>query len=120
MDNIESLIWDTITRSAKTRFNFSDFEKKLNAPKENLVDCLLFTIIDEFSKGESKKNIVTKVLQKTLQKKVHWEEFDIIRFIDDSEQNFKAEIYAANVVHDMQKQNKDLKDILYTVNQMIK
>lgn len=119
MDNMESLIWETITRSAKTRFDFSSFEKKLNTGNEQEIDCLLFTIIDAFAKGKAKKDIETKVLQKALQKKIQWEEFDIIRFVDDAERKFKTEIYTAGVVQGMLKEHKDLKEILTTVNQML-
>jgi hypothetical protein len=119
MDNLESLIWETITRSAKTRFDFNAFEKQLNSPKENTIDCFLYTIISSFANEEPKKEIVTKVLKKTLQKQVKWEAFDIIRFVDKAEQLFKAEIYTAGVVQLMNKDHKDVKEVLTTVERML-
>lgn len=119
MDNLESIIWDTITRSAKTRFNYSIFEKQFKAPNENVIDEILFTIINEFAKGEPKTNVVTKVLQRAMLKGLNWEEFDIIRFVNEKEQEFKIEIFTAHVVHDMLREHNDPKDVLVTVNKML-
>lgn len=119
MDNIESLIWDTITRSAKTKFDYKNFEKQLKDANENIIDGLLFLIIDGFAKGEAKTEIITRVLQRAMLKKLNWKEFDIIRFIDDKEQLFKVEIYAANVVQGMLKEHKEPATILTTVNKML-
>jgi len=119
MDNIESLIWDTITQSAKTKFDYLNFEKKLSSANENTIDGLLFLIINGFAKGESKSEIITHVLQRAMLKKLNWEEFDIIRFVDDKEQLFKVEIYAAHVVHGMLKENNEPATILSTVNKML-
>lgn len=119
MDNIESLIWDTITRSAKTKFDYNNFEEKLSGANENTIDGLLFIIIDGFAKGEAKTDIITRVLQRVMLKKLNWKEFDIIRFIEDKEQLFKVEIYAANVVQGMLKEHKEPAAILSTVNKML-
>ncbi|MBI9066100.1 MAG: hypothetical protein JEZ09_02330 [Salinivirgaceae bacterium] len=119
MDNIENIIWDTITKSAKKRFDYSAFEKQLDSPDEIIIDGIVFIIIDEFAKGESKKHVVTKVLQRALLKGLKWNEFDIIRFVNNTEHQFKVEIYTANVVYQMLKDHKDIKEVLTTVNKML-
>ncbi len=119
MDNIECVIWDTITESAKTRFNYTALSKKLNAKKESIIESIILIIVTDFASGTAKKQIVTKLIQKALQNNLIWEEFEIIHFVDDAEKLFDIEIHTANVVNEMIKEHKDLNEVLSTVNNMV-
>ena len=64
MDNIESIIWDTITKSAKTKFDNDQFEDHFIGTKKEYADSVLFYIINGFGTGLSKSDLLDKVLDK--------------------------------------------------------
>jgi hypothetical protein len=88
MKSIEDKIWDTITNSAKGKFDYDSF-------RENFLidpDMVIFMIILGFASGKSKEMIKMELFNQMLMTGFKWKVEDIADFINDKEELFKLEI----------------------------
>ncbi|MDA3892940.1 MAG: hypothetical protein PF517_14865 [Salinivirgaceae bacterium] len=119
MDNIESVIWDTITKSAKTKFDTEQFEEHFLGTKKEFADSILFYIINGFASEMDNGLLANKVLERMIRYGCNCSKNDVDNFLADKHILFKEEIYTAHVVVEMFKERKEPAAVLNTVNKML-
>ena len=91
MKSIEDKIWDSITDSAKGKFDYSTFKE--NFPFDP--DRIIFKIIMGFAMNKKKEILTLELFNEILMTGFKWDEKEIAKFIEDKEKLFKQEIYAS-------------------------
>ena len=64
------LIYDNITNSAKTKFDYKSFAKGFDEIDEKIADNILFKVLVEFASDEEKENIAYKLFNEILLNKI--------------------------------------------------
>lgn len=111
----EELIWDTITDSAKKRFDYDAFENKFG----DHADYILFMTIVGYSIDESKEVITGNILSQVLMSGYKTNRDEIYDFIRDKEEKLKFEIFAANLAGRMLENGDDPIDVLQSINKIL-
>src|SRR5579863_398094 len=99
MKSLQDKIWDTITDSAKRKFDYPSFEETF--PTAQIADNVLFKIISGLSAGWSKNKIASSLLTDFLVIGYKTDAAEWVKFIDDNESSFKLEILASQMARDM-------------------
>lgn len=90
-DNLEEPIYDLITMSAKSRFDYASFSANVG---DESADNLLFQIIVSLAIGESKKLTVVKLQAQIMLMGFMMEKDSFINFIEEREKDLALEILA--------------------------
>ncbi|WP_445956550.1 hypothetical protein [Yeosuana sp.] len=116
---MEDLIWDTITNSAKTKFDYVTFSKDFNEIDDEIADNILFKLIIELASGETKETISNKIYMDVLMLGFKWDKAEIDEFIKDKDLALKLEIYVAGLANDMLQQGNSTKSVLNSINTLL-
>ena len=95
MKNTEELIWNRITNSAKTRFDYTSFADKFNEIDENIAENILFKIIVGFAVKKTKTELSHELFNDVLLIGYKWDLKEIHDFINDIEELLKLEFYVS-------------------------
>lgn len=94
----EDIVWNEITNSAKTRFNYPEFEKEFSTFNDDRVaDDILFRIIVGHVAGDSNEVIAAKVNQELMMIGFAFDEAFLTRFISERRCDLFREIKAAEI-----------------------
>jgi hypothetical protein len=96
---MENKIWDTITDSAKKRFDYSSFEE--GTPSAEMADIIVFKIIIGFASKKSKDEIALGLLNDILIVGYKAELGQLNQFIENKEVLFQREILASQIAREM-------------------
>lgn len=107
MENTEDFVWNRITNSAKTRFDYASFEKDCNEVNKNIAENILFAIIVGFASKETNEAISMKVYNQMLMTGFQWELNDIQNFIEGKDKLFKLEIYLTQLAASLMEEDND-------------
>jgi hypothetical protein len=116
---MEDEIWNTITASAKRRFDFAAFEKDFIEIDENLADNILFKVLVEHASGETINIISEKLFNEILLTGFIWRKKEIVEFLKNKEDLLKIEIYATKLAREMLNSGANLISVLNTINQIL-
>lgn len=115
MKQIEEKIWNTITDSAKRKFDYSSFKKDFPFDPDNVI----FKVIVGLVNKKEKEELIAELHIEMLMTGFIWKKNDIEKFIDGKESLFKTEIFATQLAFDMlQKGNAPL-IVLNSISQIL-
>lgn len=136
--NYEDLIWNLITESAKSKFDYAKFENhfgeiydndEIDKDKKdldevdldldsigNIAENILFIIIASLASGQDKSIISGKIFNEIILTGFVWEIEKIENFIEDKEELFHSEIYCFNLAMSMLDNGEDIDSILAAMN----
>ena len=112
----EDIIWDAITNSAKTKFDYASFEA--NFPFSP--DMLLFSIIVGLATGRNKEEMSFELYNQVLAVGFSIDQTEILDFINRHESTFGMEVLAARIAGDMLSQGTDPMAVYISISQLIK
>jgi hypothetical protein len=119
MKNTEELIWDRITNSAKTRFDYTTFAKEFNEIDENIAENILFKTIVGFASKKTKSELSFELFNEILLIGYKCDIKEIRVFIDDKEELLKLEIYVSQLAGSMLQNGQDPLSVLQFANQLL-
>lgn len=119
MDNVESVIWDTITKSARIKFDSDYFENYFLGSNKHHSDSILYILINGYAAGESEAEITTKIMNKLNKVGSNFDPRALLVFLSNKEKLLREEIYAAAIVSNMYKEHNEPVTILNTINRML-
>jgi hypothetical protein len=99
MKSFEDKIWDTITNSAKKRFDYSSFENDF--PTGDIADSVLFKVIAGLAAKWPKDKIAVSLFNDFLILGLKTDKGEWAKFIDKNEGSFKLEILASQIAREM-------------------
>jgi hypothetical protein len=92
----EDIVWNTITDSAKTRFDFSSFKASIsNFDEGTMAENILFMTIIGHAQNQSIDEIVSRIHSELLLLGLRAENDEISRFVADRLEDLQLEIKAA-------------------------
>lgn len=98
MQEPEDIVWNAITNSAKTRFDYTAFEKMCrDVGDPNVIENFLFMIIAGFADGLSKDEIASEIKRELLMIGFGFQGASLEQFLEDKESLFKNEILATEM-----------------------
>ena len=115
MISAEEKIWNTITDSAKTKFDYAALEESIS----DAADGFLFQIIMGLAFGEDKETTVTKVHNQLLMLGLIVQEKEVLDFMDEHAPLFGAEILASKIAGDMLNKGSDPMMVYGAVRQLL-
>jgi hypothetical protein len=113
-------IWDTITDSAKEKFDYPAFEKMFADNDIILAENILFKVITDYASKKTKSKICNEIFTELLTAGIQWEIEEINKFIDDKEELLKLEINLTLFASAMLQEENDLDLIMNNIDQFIK
>lgn len=119
MTSSSDIVWDTITNSAKTKFDYTSFEEQFDDEEENLADNILFKTIIGFVNKKTNEVIALELYNDMMMIGFIWELEDIQEFIKDKEILLKSEIYACQIANSLLEDGKDPLMVLNAINQLL-
>lgn len=121
MKDTEDIIWDTITNSAKQRFDYKSFEEGI--PKmgdRNVAENILFMIIAGLASGETKEGLAARLNTHMNMLGYIFEEHYLEKLLERKEEELKTEIIVTQFALAMLEQGTHPVAILNGVHQMLK
>ena len=115
MKNIEDKIWDSITNSAKSKFDFASFKK--NMPQ--FADNALFKIIVDFAMNKPINAIAGELHNQVLMTGFVWKMDDINDFLEGKKEILKHEIYIAQLAADMLQNGNSPQGVFTTITGLL-
>lgn len=117
----EDMIWNRITQSAISKFDYDDFRKNLESATddENVAENIIFLSIIEFASGKDEKAIAETLYNQIVLSGFVWEFDKIEAFLDSKKQLFDIEIYATTLAYTLLEETKDPAIVLTAVNQLL-
>lgn len=119
MINSSELVWDAITRSAKGKFDFAEFEESFLEIDDRIPDDILFQIIIGFASGKDKKQISAEVWNELLILGLACPREQIDQFVEDKNELLKVEIYTANLASRMLNNGDDPSIVLMSISPLL-
>ena len=113
------LVWNTITNSAKRRFDYKDFSEGFNDSNENVADNLLFKIIVGFVENKSSKIISLELFSSLMIHGLIWELKEIESFVEGKEKVFKIEIFATKIAIDLLQDGNNPESVVMAIGQLL-
>jgi hypothetical protein len=96
MENSQDIVWDTITDSAKTKFDYPAFERIFSdAGNSHLPENILFLTIAGHAAQHSTEEIVTDINRELALLGIGLSDADLRRFVTEKDADLKREILAA-------------------------
>ncbi|TAG58427.1 MAG: hypothetical protein EAZ27_01550 [Cytophagales bacterium] len=118
--SIEDVIYDNITNSAKTKFDYSSFSEGFDKINDNLADNLLFKTLVEFASRKEKKIIAHILFNQILLTGFIVELEDLNEFVNDKDDVLKLEIFLVEMANTMLEQGLPPLHVLKTIDEFIK
>jgi hypothetical protein len=117
----ENVIWDRITQSAMSKFDYAAFRERLKSATEDetVAENIVFLTIIEFASGKSEDEISELLYNQIVLSGFVWEFEEIQRYVEDKKQTFSIEIYAVSLAYTLLEETKDPAVVLTAVNQLL-
>lgn len=120
MKNTEEVIWDTITNSAKKRFDYKSFEAVFREMGgNNLAENILFKVVVGFALGASREELASELRTDMLLLGCGFEEGWLERLLESKEEELRTEIHVTQFTREMLDQGSDPTTILVAVSKML-
>lgn len=119
MKSIQDLIFDRITNSAKTRFDYKKFESDFEGLPHHVAENFLFAIIAGFATGKDEKEISLKLFNDILMMGFIFEKNQLEEFLIDKKKLLSKEIFVMQTSLGMLDDNSDEIAVLNFVNQLL-
>ena len=120
MKNIEETIWDTITNSAKKRFDYKSLEEVFRKMGDgNVAENILCKIIVGLASGETKEVLARQINTEIILLGYCIEEHYLEKLLEHKEEELKTEIPVAQFAHAMLSQGSHHVTILNEVLKML-
>lgn len=117
--NLEDLIFNRITESAKKRFDYKNFESDFEGLPTYIPKNLIFGVIAGYANSDTKETIAAKLLNEILMMGFMLNKEEFIDFVDDKKKLFELEIYVLQLSASMLDNGDDPNDVLQSVNQLL-
>jgi len=117
---MENLIWNTITESAKKRFDYDKFEKPFIDTDRTIAENILFNIIVEYANETNSEIITAKIFNDLLISGFNTDRNEFEIFIDSLKTILKVEIFTVRIANDMMQKGIDEVEVLKNINQLLK
>jgi len=117
----EDLIWDRITQSAMSKFDFAAFVERLKSATEDetVAENIVFLSIIEFASGKTEEEIAEILYNQIVLSGFVWEFEEVQKYLENKKELFAIEIYAANLAYTLLEETKDPAVVLTAVNQLL-
>jgi|WetSurMetagenome_2_1015567.scaffolds.fasta_scaffold33634_3 hypothetical protein len=115
MKKIEDKIWDSITASAKDKFDFASFEEDI----PQFADMALFKIIVDFAVNKPLNVIAGELHNQVLMTGFVWKMDDITEFLEGKREILKHEINIAQLAADMLQNGNSPQDVYKTLTGLL-
>jgi len=117
----EDLIWDRITRSAMSKFDFAAFMERLKSATEDetVGENIVFLSIIEFASGKTEDEIAELLYNQIVLSGFVWEFEEVQHYIKNKKELFAIEIYAVNIAYTLLEETKDPAVVLSAINQFL-
>lgn len=119
MKDIEDLIWDRITESAKNKMDFDSLKEFFDDIDENIAENILHEIIIGFAANKTQQVLFFELKNKLLLNGIKWDDNEITTLLEGKEQLLGLEILACHMVSDMLKDGSDPLIVLDSINQLL-
>jgi hypothetical protein len=119
MQKPEDPIWDAITNSAKTKFDFASFENEFKDFNEYIAENILFNIILGFASDKDQERIVNELHSAILRTGINWKVEEINAFVSDKDKILMLEILVMKLARTMLNEGVKETDVMETVNNML-
>jgi len=121
MNQPEDKIWNVITNSAKTKFDYEDFRATFDGvPEENVSENILFMVIAGLAEGKSKDEIAGNINRELLPLALAFSESTLEDFLANKGVEFEEEIRATKVAAALLAQGRQVPGVLIQVVSMLK
>lgn len=117
----ENLIWDRITQSAMSKFDFAAFRERLRSATDDatVAENIVFLSIIEFASGKNEKEIAEMLYNQIILSGFVWEFEEVQSYLENKRDIFSVEIYAVNLAYSLLEETKDPALVLVAVNQLL-
>jgi hypothetical protein len=115
---IEDAIWDTITNSAKNRFDYKSFEAGFRLEDGKIPENILFQVIVRLASGETKESVAAHLKTEALLLGCSFEDHVLESLLEHKEKELKTEIHAAQLAHTMLENGAHPDAVLETVHKL--
>ena len=118
MKNTEDFIWDRITESAISKFDFEEISKEFNDSfnQIDIFENIVFTIIIGFASNKEEKIICLEIFNQVIITGFEWKIENIQEFIKNKDELFQSEIYCASLAMSMLNTGFDCESVLNSIN----
>jgi len=124
MGNTKDLIWSVIIESAKTRFDYSAFEKEFKVfgkkGAKNFAENFLIMALSGFASKEAKDIMTLKLFNEMLLTGYIWEKAEIQKFLTEKEKLLSLEIYVTQLANSLLDDGSQPLSVLNSVHQLLK
>lgn len=117
--NSENIIWDTITDSAKTKFDYDSFAKPFLDFDEQIPENILFKVIISLAAKEKAEVISYTILNELIMIGFKVDKSEIDNFIKEKGELLKLEIYCSQLASDMLQNGDDTSFVLKSIKQLL-
>ncbi len=112
-------IRDTITNSAKTRFDYKSFAGGFDFGDGKIPEKILLRVIDGLASGETKEQVARQLDLDVWQLGCGFEEHFLEKFLEHKENELKNEILVTQLARTMLEQGSQPVAVLNAVHQML-
>ena len=120
MTPTEDIVWDTITDSAKKRFDYNNFKKIFeDLNEENVAENILFLIILGYVDEKSNSEIIVDINNNLLLLGCSFTDNDLRGFLENKNVELKNEIRAADVALSLLSQGVGIPGILVQIRSIL-
>lgn len=121
MKQPEDIVWDTITASAKTRFDYAAYEKGFEeVDSDSIAENILFMTIARYASGQSSEDIQSEISTHCLAIGYGVEAAALQQFLHDKEVTLRNEIRAAEVAMALFEQGAKPPGVLMQIRSILK
>jgi hypothetical protein len=98
----EEIIWNTITNSAKKRFDYNKFAATFqNIPNDHVAENVLFKVISEFSTGKDINSVAASLRTQMLIVGYVFAIRELVELLANKEEKLKQEIQVTRIARTM-------------------
>ena len=115
----QDIVWDAITNSAKSKFDYSSFENQFKEVGENIADNILFKIIIGYASKKTSEILSEELIGDMMMLGYLWEINELKDFLRNKENLFKTEIFACQMAANLLEDGSDPIVVLNTINQFL-
>ncbi len=121
MKNTEDFIWDRITESAISKFDFEEFGNEFNETINDIdiFENIVFITIIGFASKKEKSTISLEIFNQVIITGFEWELEKIKEFLKDKEEIFQTEIYCASLAMSMLENGNNCESVLNSINSFL-
>ena len=121
MEDPKDIVWNTITESAKTRFDYKEYEAGFSEfGSDNVAENVLFRTIIGYAQGCSSKDIAADINTRFLMTGFSSADGEMQRFVAGKEAMLKHEIRAAKAALSLFEMGLEPPGILVQVRSILK